>query len=234
MTAETTREIEVLRNEVKFYISISDYMALSSIFEKTMTLDPHAGANKDYWVRSLYFDDMANSSYYEKVSGVNARRKIRLRLYDVQQPKMKIEIKNKLGSRVFKETSFIDKADAMALIDGQRSPLLKNRDPILGKVYYLMAMEHYRPVAVIDYEREAYICDFQHIRITFDKNIRGGMSDFRILKRELNLRPVFDERTVVLEVKFNNFLPEWIRDILSGRQATQAAIGKYCLSRALE
>lgn len=229
-----TRQLQVYRNEKKYYIGLADYRVISGVFAKAMTVDPYAGHGNEYWIRSLYFDNMTNSDYYDKMLGLDERKKIRLRLYDVEHPELKIEIKNKNGDKSLKETSFLSRPDAQALIDGKRSFLLERNDPVLARVYYLMAGDYYRPTTVVDYEREAYLCDFQHIRVTFDKNIRAGMGDFRIFSRDLNLVPVFGEKTIVMEVKYNSYLPGWIRTVLSGRKAFRAAIGKYCMGRWLE
>ena len=227
--------IRTHRSELKFYIDLADYRRLRCILAGALKPDDHADSNGNYWIRSLYFDDMRNGDYYDKMSGMEARKKIRIRLYDVSQDRVKLEIKNKRGDKSLKETAFIDARDARALVAGDRNVLLRYGNAALNRAYYMMARCPYRPATVVDYEREAYVSHFQHVRITFDKNIRGGMGDFRIFNRNLSLLPVFDRYVVVLEVKYDRFLPGWIAGALSRcRSAAWSAIGKYCLSRGLE
>lgn len=225
--------VKVYRHELKYYINHTEYKVLSDILEGHMELDPHADESKDYWIRSLYFDTPDNRDFNEKEAGYSIRKKIRLRLYDVNQEKIKLEVKRKNEQFMLKETASLSREHAAAMIAGDKDALLINPNPTKAAVYYLMSCDLYRPVIVVDYMREAYILPFQHIRVTFDKCIQANNYHFDIFDPHLVTHPVFEETTIVLEVKFHRFLPDWLMEIFSGFQANRAAVSKYAFGRYL-
>ncbi|WP_066506487.1 polyphosphate polymerase domain-containing protein [Abyssisolibacter fermentans] len=221
----------VYRNEIKFYIDNHGYMHLSKLLSKTLSLDKNSGSNNEYWIRSLYFDSMYDRDYFDKVVGSQNRKKIRLRIYDIAQEKVKLEIKNKFDQYMLKESVTIGRQDAIDLIKGNKEVLLKYNNKTANRVYYFMNKEFYQPKVIVDYKREAYTCPVQDIRITFDKDIRTTITDFNIFDDKLNTIPIFKQHTMVMEVKYNRFLPDWIKDMLSNINGDKCAISKYCLSR---
>lgn len=234
---QINRFIDRYRYELKYFVgivSLGYYQFLSDAFAKTLHVDPHCNAKCEYSIRSLYFDTPENDDYYEKLSGISRRKKIRLRIYDVCQQNTKVEIKNKINQLVFKESATISKEDAVELIRGNNDVLLKTDNPTLNNVYYLMLKDLYRPVALVDYEREAYIVPTEDIRITFDKNIRISSVEFDLYKKGVHMYPIFNEETVVMEIKYKDFLPDWIRGILKYHTCERYAISKYCFSRTTQ
>jgi len=231
--APPKKRIKVYRHELKYFISFTSHTILSELFRGTMSPDPNGDENNEYWIRSLYFDSIENDDFYDKEIGVKTRKKIRMRIYDVNQQWVKLEIKNKDEQYMLKETASLNRDEARALIAGDREFLLNQDNRTLNKVYYFMTRDIYRPVVIVDYEREAYVGSVQDIRITFDKNIRASMVDFDMFNPHLNMEPVFEYPTMVVEVKFNRFMPGWLKDILSAFQSERYAISKYCLGRYL-
>ena len=230
---EAKGTIQVYRHELKYFVSFLDHKVLSEIFSQTLQTDPHSNRDREYWIRSLYFDTPGNNDYYEKMIGVDERKKVRLRIYNENQSKVKAEIKYKFNQYMLKETGIITREDALKLIDGHREILLNYNNASLNQVYYIISRDLYRPAVLVDYEREAYICNTQDIRITFDKNIRGSSVDFGLFEKNINMSPVFDEKTMVMEIKYNRFLPDWLREVLTQCNAERYAISKYCLSRSI-
>lgn len=226
-------EVKVYRHEQKYFIGFPNYQILSTLLRAHMQMDPNCRGKKgySYWIRSLYFDTPDNNDFHEKVMGHNSRKKIRLRIYDINQSFVNLEIKTRDGHYMMKETARLSRADAEALIRGQKDVLLKSANPTLENVYYLMCRDLYRPVILVDYLREAYISPIQHIRITFDKEIKAGGVDFALFNPYLNLQPVFEMPAMVLEIKFHRFLPDWIKELLSSFRAERSAVSKYCLGR---
>lgn len=218
---------------MKYFISSADLMVMAKILAKTLLPDPHGGKNREYWIRSLYFDTIDNLDFYNKLSGTYRRKKIRLRIYDIHQKKIKLEIKNKMGDHVCKDIFLLGRDETEDLINGHTEVLLNHPDPTCRRVYYYMQKNFYRPCALVEYEREAYISAVEAVRLTFDKNIRSNGTNFDIFNPNIPMNPVFDNHAVVLEVKFNRFLPEWIKDILKTFHHERYAISKYCLSRSL-
>lgn len=232
-TAPPKKRVKVYRHELKYFISFTNYRVLSEILRSTMAPDPNGNEDNEYWIRSLYFDSIENDDFYEKEIGVKTRKKIRLRIYDVNQQWVKLEIKNKDEQYMLKETATLNREEARKLIGGDREFLLNPDNRTLNKVYYFMTRDIYRPAVIVDYEREAYVGSVQDIRITFDKNIRASIVDFDMFNPRLNMEPVFEDPTMVVEVKFNRFMPDWLKDILSAFHSERYAISKYCLGRHL-
>jgi len=233
-TAVAPRELtQRYRHELKYFISFTDHKVLSDILADTLQADPHSNRQNEYWIRSLYFDTPGNNDYYEKMIGVDRRKKVRLRIYHTDQPEVNVEIKYKVNEYILKETALVTREDAAALINGNKEILLNYHNTILNQVYYIMSKDLYRPVVIVDYEREAYISPTQDIRITFDKSIRGSSVDFDLFSKDINMSPVFDEKTMVMEIKYNHFFPDWLRSVLSLSSGERYAISKYCLSRSI-
>ena len=223
-------EIKVYRNELKYLISIREYYYLREIFKDTLTKDEY-GINGDYWIRSLYLDTVYDKDYTDKIIGVKDRKKIRLRIYDTNTEKVKLEIKNRFDQYMLKETATISREDALLLSKGEYIDFRRYNNKTLNKVFYIMNTDYYQPSAIIDYEREAYTCPINSIRITFDKNIRATVSNFDLFNNEISTVNLFNEPLVVLEVKYNKMLPKWIRDILSSCQGDRLSVSKYCIAK---
>jgi VTC domain len=236
MTMNINRFQDRYRHELKYIIGIIsswDYRELSRIFRDTLKCDPHSNEQGEYFIRSVYFDTLESTDYYDKVDGILRRKKIRIRVYHEDQPDAKLEIKNRVRDLVYKESSTIPREDALALIAGDRDVLLKRQDATLNNAYYHMSRDLYRPVVMVDYEREAFVGPTDDIRITFDKNIRGSSIDFDLYNKQVTTLPAFDEESVILEVKFKDVLPDWIKDILKYRDSERMSISKYYFTRII-
>lgn len=221
----------VFRNEIKFLINNAEAEYLRRILACVMKKDTYA-EEKDYYIRSLYFDTLQNRDLVEKIEGVSERRKIRLRLYDVEQKKIKLEIKNKQNSYSVKETITISDEDAKELIAGNTEILLNYQNCIANKVYAYMKKEIHKPVIMIDYEREAYMLDVENVRITFDKNVRASTgNDFFSNKNQMI--SVVKPEMCILEVKYDRFLPAHLSGVLSSVTMQNMSISKYMHSRML-
>ena len=231
--SKVNTSIRVYRNELKYLISYQEYTYLKKVFNTVLTRDLYGNSDGDYWIRSLYFDTIYQKDYFEKVIGVKERKKVRLRIYDTNDEKIKLEIKNRYDQYMLKETAIISKEDANQLINGNKEVILKYNNSTLNKLYYIMQQDYYTPSMMIDYEREAYVYPMNSIRITFDKNIRASNSDFNLFNKNINTVNIFQEPLIVLEVKFNKMLPKFIKEILSSCTGDKLSISKYCLAQEL-
>lgn len=222
---------EVLRQEKKYLITAADSRKLSVRLCSVMAEDAHNGAN-GYRIRSLYFDTLDDEDYQEKVDGVELRRKIRLRNYDPSADFAMLEMKQKEGSYQRKRSLRLGREDAQQLILGNYAPLLGYSEPFAAECYGLMNRKCYRPKAVVEYLRKAYIAKENRIRITIDSNIIATEAHFDIFSPNLLQYPVFDPYNAVLEVKYNGFLLSYIKDLVSLANRSEFSVSKYCLSRS--
>ena len=221
---------QVYREEKKFLITLEEFRRLAHHLGHFLMEDEHNGA-LGYCIRSLYFDTLYDNDYFEKLDGVELRRKIRLRIYSPEDDFAMLEMKQKQGQYQLKRSLRITRDDALALIDGNYSPLLNYKEDFAAECYALMQMQVYRPKTIVEYNRKAFIAKENKIRITFDHQIVSTESDTNIFAKDLNMNPVLDPFAAVLEVKFNGFLLDYIKDLLSNAQKSELSVSKYMLAR---
>ena len=224
--------LNVYRSEWKFYISLSEYYYLKGMLQTVMTPDPNMGEQGQYFIRSLYFDSVDNMDYMTKLSGIENRKKIRLRIYDTNADKVKLEVKNRFNTYMLKESLVISRDEAKEMISGSTDFLNNYDKKVARKVKNVMDNYMYSPKVIVDYEREAFIYPEHNVRVTFDKNIRAAFSD-RLFDRELGTTPVIREPVMVLEVKYNQVLPQYIKDVISTARLLNSSVSKYCMAREL-
>ncbi len=218
------------RCEKKFYISIAEYYYIKQLIQTLMEPDPHMRDKDRYYVRSLYFDSVDNVDYYSKLSGIEERKKIRLRIYDIDDAAVKLEIKNRHGEYIEKESIVINKKDALSVISGDYSCLETYTDSVATKAHNIMTGLVYKPKVIVDYDREAYVYPEHNVRVTFDKYIRGAFSD-RLFDGNIGMVPIIREPILVMEVKYDRILPEFIKQAISSAISHHSAISKYCMVR---
>ena len=221
---------QVYREEKKFLLNIEEFRRLAHHLGHFLMEDEHNGS-LGYRVRSLYFDTMYDKDYFEKLDGVELRRKIRLRIYDPENDFALLEMKQKQGQYQLKRSLRITRDDAYELIQGNYTPLLRYSEDFAAECYALMQMQVYRPKTIVEYNRKAFIAKENKIRITFDNQIVSTESDANLFAKDLNMNPVLDPFAVVLEVKFNGFLLDYIKDLISNAQKSELSVSKYMLAR---
>ena len=220
----------VTREEKKFLISLEEFRNKSHFLDSLMIQDEHNGID-GYVIRSLYFDTPYDDDFFEKLEGVETRRKIRLRNYDPKLDFAMLEMKQKQGASQKKRSLRMSRDDAKRLIDGNYSVLLNYDEEFAHECYGLMQYKCYRPKTIVQYNRKAYIAKENKIRVTFDNNIVATESNFDIFSENLAMYPVLDKFNVVLEVKFNGFLLDYIRSFINSINKSELSVSKYALGR---
>ncbi len=224
--------LKVYRSEWKYYISLGEYYYLKELLDNVMTRDPNTKATGQYYIRSLYFDSVDNIDYMTKMAGVEKRKKIRLRIYDTKTEWVKLEIKNRYGSYMLKESLSIKRDDAIRMIGGDFEVLGNYTKAVAEKARNIMTTGLYSPKTIVDYDREAYVYPEHNVRVTFDKNIRAVSSD-DLFNNNLSMTPLIREPVMVLEVKYDRVLPEYLKDAISSVRLLNSSISKYCMAREL-
>lgn len=222
---------EVMRQEKKYLIHLEDMVRLSGILSQVMMQDHHGGV-QGYRIRSLYFDTLDDADFYEKIEGMELRRKIRLRIYDPNADFAMLEMKQKQGAYQKKRSLRMRKEDVRQLIAGQYQVLLGYPEAFAAECYGLMSRLCYRPKAIVEYQRKAFIAKENHIRITLDHHIVATESRFELFAPDLNLYPVLDPFHAVLEVKYNGFLLSYIKAAVNQVNRSEISVSKYCLARS--
>ncbi len=223
---------EVFRQEKKFLMSAVAAQQLSASLSQVMTEDSHNGP-LGYSIRSLYFDSLDDRDFFEKIDGVEMRRKIRLRIYDPSADFAMLEMKQKEGPYQKKRSLRLSRQDAQKLIAGRHQVLLSYREPFAAECYGVMQMYCYRPRTIVEYQRKAFIAKENKIRITIDRNITATETQWDLFSKDLQQSYVLDPFNVVLEVKFNGFLLSYIKDLIYPVNRSELSVSKYCLARGI-
>lgn len=223
---------QVLRYERKFLLPQEEYRRQRAFLSQILHPDTHTGQN-GYSIRSLYFDTLWDTDYHEKMDGVALRRKLRLRLYDPCGDFAMLEMKQKQGEYQLKRSLRLSRGDAAALARGEYSPLLRYHSDFAAECFALLCTRGYRPKVVVDYRREAFVLPENQTRITFDRDLRATESSTDLFDPALNLYPVMDQGQVVLEVKYNGFLLEYVRELIRSCERVQTTASKYAMGRMI-
>ena len=220
-----------LRHELKYYLDFMQYQLLRRKLGAVLKLDPHAGPDGRYHIRSLYFDDFRNTAFFEKMAGVATRKKYRMRIYNLSDDIIKFERKSKFSEYVSKEIAILSREEADRIINGDAS-FLANSDKQLLRCFYLECRRNLmRPVVLVDYLREAYVHPVGDVRITFDIGLRTALGPVSFFDCDTSTVTVCEEPDVILEVKFDDVLPEVVRGLFSMGIRPRSAIGKFVLCR---
>lgn len=222
------------RHELKFYINAGDYALLSRRLSLCLDRDKNADEHGNYFIRSLYFDDLGDSAFREKLDGVDARDKYRIRIYNLRDDVIKLERKHKQGQFILKDSAPLSRKECDELIGGDPSFMLKRSEPFLKEMYGQFVTRRLKPRVIVDYTREAYVYPYEDVRVTFDKQVKTGFRAVDLFDGSFPTYPVVDGYGTVMEIKFNKSLPLHIRALLQIDAHARSAISKYCLCRRYE
>ncbi len=216
------------RHELKFHISYADYLALQSRLCPVMKPDPHAGSDGRYLIRSIYFDNYNDKALREKMNGIQKREKFRIRWYDDDLSLIHLEKKMKLNNLCLKLSVPLTEDNCRALCSEKPAWMPEHPSELVKELYCKMTLQQLRPRVVISYLREPYIYGPGNVRVTFDSNIRTSLFHRDFFKKELSDISADDiPGDMILEVKYDNFLPEIIAVLLQTEGLYQQAFSKY-------
>ena len=197
-----------------------------------MEMDANCKDLGGYRVRSLYFDSIDDECLYQKQSGDLLRKKIRLRTYgDDANNTVRFEIKRKYGQIVKKDAATISKEDAAEICLGNYAILLDKNNPVLNEIYTTFVTKLYKPKVIVEYKRVAFILPISNIRVTFDQDLRSNINHLDLFSPVKDLMPVVIEDKQILEIKYDEFFPGYLRNVLSAVSSERMAISKYTLAR---
>ena len=219
----------IYRHEWKHIINLSDMIVLQGRLPAIMQPDPHA-PNGKYEIRSLYFDSLSDKALREKTDGVNHREKFRIRYYNADPSLIHLEKKSRHNGLGTKISAALTRNEAQAIADGDYTWMPVRSKPLVTELYSKIHSQQLRPKTIVDYTREAYIFSAGNVRVTIDYNIRTGLRCTDFLNPTCPTIPAGDA-PIILEVKWDAYLPDLIRDAvqLGGRSA--CAFSKYAACR---
>jgi SPX domain protein involved in polyphosphate accumulation len=199
--------------------------------EPVMYLDSHTGTSGKYSIRSLYFDDIYNSCYYENENGTDPREKFRIRIYNHSMDRITLECKRKERGKTLKTSCPLTIEQTRMLMAGRVLPDIANQPEVLRKLTLRMMTKGMRPVVIVEYDRIPYVYPNGNVRVTMDMNVSSSTNIERFLDAQIPKRPIMPAGQHLLEVKFDEYLPDFIHHNLNLHSLTQTAYSKYYLCR---
>lgn len=216
------------RHELKYLINYGDAELIKQRLKTVLQPDTHA-VNGKYHIRSLYFDDYWNAAYKDKVAGVNGRKKYRIRLYNLSEDYIQLECKIKSGAYTQKISAPLIGAEVDKILKGDYGFLLCHEYELYRQFYYECVSNVMRPKVYVDYEREPYVLDAGGVRITFDSDVRGAYPGYGVTEKNMAFQYVLEPGKLIMEVKFTEFIPKLVQDILPVQAVDLSAVSKYLL-----
>lgn len=220
-----------LRHELKYAINDFEYVTLKSKIKTMMDLDENVGQAREYHIRSLYFDDFSDSSYNEKTSGDFRRKKYRIRIYNKSDELIRLELKEKFDSFIAKTSRVIDKNLYEKILQKKIAFSEVKHDPFLLDFYLEVKMNLLEPKVIVDYVREPFAYAYGNVRITFDKQLQVVINTNDIFKEHALVASPLMEGSMILEVKYDDYLPSFIHSGLKLARHQHMALSKYTICR---
>lgn len=221
----------LLRHELKYYINYQTYETLRAIFKKVLQADEHMMREEGYLISSIYFDDIYASAINEKQKGSRFRKKYRIRIYEHNPEILNLECKIKRDEYIAKQTASINREEYNALLENDQNALIGREEQICREIYSLQRTKRLHPVLTVEYMREAYVSIAGNVRITFDKDVSVSTTSLDLFATDFCTSMVFPKDCYVLEVKYDDFLPVHIQNILKSVKTEHCAISKYVMCR---
>ena len=217
------------RHEYKHQINLADIYGLRTRLSAIVKHDSNCDADGTYFVKSLYFDNYMDKALREKIDGVNKREKFRIRYYGTDTSFIRLEKKSKINGLCNKVTCRITAEECKKIIDGDIDFMKDSEHELMRELYSKMKYQLLRLKCVVAYTRECFVYPPGNVRVTLDMNICGSNNVKEFLNPDLPFLQTYHE--AILEVKWDEFLPQIIRDCVQVKSRRSAAFSKYAAIR---
>ncbi|MDO4292667.1 MAG: polyphosphate polymerase domain-containing protein [Eubacteriales bacterium] len=219
------------RHELKFVCTQPQLEIIKNRVRPLLAADPHTGPSGTYRIRSVYFDDVRDSCFYENEDGTDPREKFRIRIYNGSSERITLELKQKCRGLNRKLSCPLTDRQCRQMLGGGLQEAPEELAPLLRKWQLQHKNRLLRPKAIVEYERTPYIFRLGNVRVTLDQNITAGTQTERFLEGGFVRRPILPAGQHVLEVKYDAFLPDPVRQLLALETLQRTSFSKYYLCR---
>lgn len=219
------------RHEFKYICNENTLAVVESRICTILQPDTHTNADGTYEIRSLYFDDIYGTCFMENENGTDPREKFRIRIYNGNPDRISLELKQKERTKTRKLSCPLTQEQCSCLMQGIPLPPNAQYPPILQKLLIQMNTRLLQPSVIVEYSRTPYIYRNGNVRITLDRNISSSVFFDRFLNCEIPKRPIMESGMHVLEVKYDEFLPDPIHNVLQMDHLQYTSFSKYYLCR---
>lgn len=228
-------KLDFLRFEFKYVLPKDLRACIEKDIEPFMMLDPFVAEREDrnYLVRSLYYDDAAYSSYYQKIEGALLRSKFRLRTYSDtprDNDRIYLEIKGRYNSLVFKRRTAFDSVTPFSECASVTDEIVRaaQGSPLGEQFVFALARRRIEPIMLIDYIRRPYVSRYDpEFRLTMDDHLYGTVTN-RLFPDHWETRREFLVDCTVMEIKFRSSIPLWFHRIIKNYGLKRVSISKIC------
>lgn len=217
------------RNECKHHVTEVELIGLRQRLNAVAKRDRFSIGDGGYLIRSLYFDNCYDKALNEKMMGITNREKFRIRFYNNDTSYIRLEKKSKINGLCLKQGVRLSEEQVQAVLDGEISWMRKNDNELIRELWAKMQYQILRPKNIVVYDREAYVYEPGNVRVTIDSNIRGSDNIQRFLKGDEADLKLFNK--IILEVKWDEFLPQIIRDIVQLKDVRTSNFSKFAATR---
>ena len=221
---------ERFRHELKYLIGYADYFSLRSRLSHVMDRDENVGGDGRYLIRSIYFDNYRDKALREKVNGIARREKFRIRYYNDDLSFILLEKKRKVNNLCQKLDARITEEECRRLLAGDTAWMRDSDRELVRELYRKRKDEQLRPRVLVSYIREPYVYLAGNVRVTFDFDIRSTLFHPHFLEGSPADVPVdedADAGKMVMEVKYDEYLPDIILDLIQTVGCRRSAFSKY-------
>ena len=226
--------IKKYRNEWKYNLTNQQLSLLKSRISEVLDLDPHTPKCGKYVIHSLYFDDYKDQSVYTTDSGLSKRFKWRIRFYDEDLDYIVLERKEKIDSRCHKKSCKLTLDEYEKIVSGNITDIVYDTDKnLIKELARDIMLYNYVPKVIVDYERIAFVEEITNVRITFDTKISASYDFDNFLNGDYIKYYIQPSNQNVLEVKFDDILPSYIKKIVESYEFKQTSFSKYYYCRRI-
>ena len=219
------------RHEYKHYINLADSFAIKKSLALVASPDKNTGPDGKYKIRSLYFETPNDKVLKEKLYGVNDREKFRIRYYNDDYSFIKLEKKTKVNGLGNKLSAPLTREECEKIIAGDIAWMRDSKYGLILELYSKMKFQQLRPKTIVDYLREPFVYKPGNVRITIDSEIKTGINSKDLFSEKLPSARINNEEVMILEVKYDEFLPDVIRNMIQTKNRKSTAFSKYAVSR---
>ena len=219
------------RHEYKYICSEQQLALIQNNIQGLMECDAHAGEDNQYRIRSLYFDDYCDNCMKDNLNGNDPREKFRIRIYDQKSSYIRLELKRKERGKTKKTSCVIDESLCRRILAGQPLAMDAVDAPVYRKFCLWQQVRLLMPKVIVEYDRVPYLYRDGNVRVTLDRHISSSGMVEQFLDTDIVTRPVMPLGQHVLEVKFDDFLPDAVYQILKTAMVDRCAISKYVMCR---
>ena len=220
------------RHEWKHIINYGDMVILRQRLKVVMKPDENAVEGR-YFIRSLYFDTPADTALREKIDGINRREKFRIRYYNFDTSVFRLEKKSKISNLCNKQSADLNEEQVKRIIDGDIEWMKHHENDLICELHQKMVVRQLKPKTIIDYWREPFVFHAGNVRVTLDYEIKTSLSPKDFLDKDCPMVSVQND-PIILEVKWDEYLPSVIRNAVQIGNRRASAFSKYAAGRVYD